>query len=79
MNPNIDKHIITAAYEQDEAAAEYGAEFRRDVEAFLTREAIDAVVPPGCHELPPVSGFGESLARALSAASGSRQGKSGVS
>lgn len=28
------------------AAAEYGAEFRRDIEAFVSREAIGAVVVP---------------------------------
>ena len=39
------------------AAAEYGAEFRSDVEAFLPREAIDAVVVPGRRELPPLEGI----------------------
>ena len=42
MNPTVDPRVIEAAYEQDEAAAaaEYGAEFRRDVETFVSREAV---------------------------------------
>jgi hypothetical protein len=58
MNPSVDEAVIAAAYEADEpsAAAEYGAEFRRDIESYVSREAVDAVVMPGRHELPPVSG-----------------------
>ena len=37
------------------AAAEYGAEFRRDIESFVSREAVDAVVVQGRHELAPRS------------------------
>jgi hypothetical protein len=37
------------------AAAEYGAEFRTDVETFVAREIVEAAVVPGRHELPPVS------------------------
>ena len=33
------------------AAAEFGAQFRSDVESFVTREAMDAVVVPGRFEL----------------------------
>ena len=45
MNPTISQAVIDAAYEDDPiaAAAEYGAEFRRDVEVFLPAEALDAV------------------------------------
>jgi len=58
MNPTVPEAVITEAYAEDEAAAaaEYGAEFRRDVEAFLTREAVEAVVAPGRRELPPMAG-----------------------
>jgi hypothetical protein len=58
MNPSVDESVIAAAYEADEpsAAAEYGAEFRRDIESYVSREAVDAVVVPGRHELPPISG-----------------------
>jgi len=57
MNPTVAEHVIADAYEQDEAAAaaEYGAEFRRDVETFISREAVEAIVIPGRRELPPVS------------------------
>jgi hypothetical protein len=58
MNPTVDPRVIDAAYESDEAAAaaEYGAQFRRDIESFVAREALDAVVIPGRRELPPVAG-----------------------
>ncbi len=58
MNPTVDPSVIAAAYEADPiaAAAEYGGEFRRDVDAFLAREAVEAVVVPGRRELPPGSG-----------------------
>jgi hypothetical protein len=56
MNPAVPEAIIAAAYAEDEAAAaaEYGAQFRRDLEAFVAREALEACVVPGRHELPPV-------------------------
>jgi len=59
MHPAIDQSVIEDAYEQDEAAAsaEYGAEFRRDIEAFVSREAVDACVVPGRFEIPPVKGI----------------------
>lgn len=46
------------AYAEDpaSAAAEFGAQFRSDVESFISREAIDAVVVPGRYELPRVAG-----------------------
>jgi hypothetical protein len=54
LNPTISKQIIDAAYEDDPvaAAAEYGAEWRRDVEAFLPPEALDAVRVAGRFEQP---------------------------
>jgi hypothetical protein len=56
MNPSVPQSFIDAAYEDDpqNAAAEYGAEFRSDIEAFISREAIDAVTIVGRHELPPM-------------------------
>lgn len=59
MNPTVDERFIAEAYEQDEvvASAEYGAEFRRDIENFLVREAVEAVTVPERRELPPVSGL----------------------
>jgi hypothetical protein len=58
MNPSVPLAVIEKAYADDEASAsaEYGAEFRRDIEGFVSREAVDAVVVPGRLELPPVEG-----------------------
>jgi len=57
MNPSVDERVIAEAYAQDEsvAAAEYGAQFRRDIEGFVSTEAVGAVVVPGRYELPRVS------------------------
>ena len=57
MNPTVPSDVIEQAYADDDAVAraEYGAEFRRDVDGFVSREAIDAVVVPGRFELAPVS------------------------
>jgi hypothetical protein len=59
MNASVDPTIISEAYEQDDAAAsaEYGAEFRRDVESYVAREVVDAVIVPGRKELPPSLGL----------------------
>lgn len=53
LNPTFDPAAIATAYAEDPASAkaEYGAEFRSDVESFVSREAIDAVVVPGRLEL----------------------------
>ena len=55
MNPSVPETFITAAYEDDpaSAAAEYGAEFRSDVEVLFNRDAINAVVISDRIELPP--------------------------
>ena len=49
--------MIDEAYEADpaSAAAEYGAEFRTDVETFVAREAVEACVALGVRERPPMS------------------------
>lgn len=56
LNPTVDPKLIARAYEEDAsaAAAEYGGEFRRDIESFVSRDAVDAVVEPGRLELPPM-------------------------
>ena len=56
MNPMVEEKVISEAYQQDEAAAaaEYGALFRRDIESFVSAEAVDAVMMPGRYELPPM-------------------------
>ena len=54
MNPSVDAQVIADAYADDEssAAAEYGAEFRRDIEAYISREQVEALVVPGRRQLP---------------------------
>jgi hypothetical protein len=54
MNPSVDGQVIADAYADDEssAAAEYGAEFRRDIEAYISREQVEALVVPGRRQLP---------------------------
>ena len=37
----------------DRAASEFGAEFRSDIVAFISREAAEAVTAHGARELPP--------------------------
>ena len=58
MNPTLPQRVVDQALERDEAAAkaEYLAEFRVDVEGFLTREVVEACTVPGRVELPPISG-----------------------
>jgi hypothetical protein len=57
MNPTIPQRVIDEALERDSAsaAAEYGAEFRSDIESFVSREAVEACVVPGVRERPPVA------------------------
>jgi hypothetical protein len=59
MNPLVPEAVIRAAYEDDPAAAaaEYGAEFRSDIAAFVPRETVESCVVPGRRELPPVPGL----------------------
>jgi hypothetical protein len=58
MNPRIDPTIIQEAYEDDPeaASAEYGAEFRNDIAAYVTREVVEACVAPGRYEVPKITG-----------------------
>ena len=58
LNPTFDKRAIERAREEDPAAAaaEYDAQFRSDVESFVSREVVEAAVVPGRRELPPVAG-----------------------
>jgi hypothetical protein len=58
MNPSVPPSVIDEAYERDPAAAaaEYGAEFRTDVEGFVRPEVVEACIVPGRFELPPIGG-----------------------
>lgn len=58
MNPTVSRSAIEREYERDPALAkaEYGAEFRTDIEAFLAWEAVESCVVPHRQALPPVPG-----------------------
>lgn len=58
-NPVIDPQIIADAYEADpaSASAEYGAQFRADIESFVSVEVVDACVARGVLERPPKAGL----------------------
>jgi hypothetical protein len=56
MNPSVPQSVIDDALERDpaSAAAEYLAQFRTDVEAFVSREAVEACISLGIRERPPI-------------------------
>ena len=58
MNPSVPQRVIDEAIEADpsSAAAEYMAEFRTDVESFISREVVDAAVILDRFELPRIDG-----------------------
>lgn len=58
MNPTVPQSYVDNALERDHASAmaEYMAEFRSDIEAFVTREVVEACVTPGVFERPFVRG-----------------------
>ena len=54
MNPTISQEVVDRAYAADaaRASAEYGAEFRADIESFVSPDLVDAATALGCVELP---------------------------
>jgi len=58
MNPTVPEHVIADALATDEPAAraEWLAEFRSDLEAFVSREVVEAATVPGRRWLQPVQG-----------------------
>jgi hypothetical protein len=54
LNATLTEEEIAREYEKDAqwASAEYGAQFRTDVETFLTLEAVEACIDPGVYERP---------------------------
>jgi len=54
LNPSLSQAFIDKEYEKDPvwAAAEYGAEFRTDIESFITSESVEACIDPGIRERP---------------------------
>ena len=59
MNPSVPQSVIDEATERDpaSASAEYGAQYRFDIENFASREAVEAVVSLGVRERAPVTGI----------------------
>jgi hypothetical protein len=57
LNPTLDQTIIDEALEENPvaAAAEWLAEWRTDIESFVSPEVVNAAIVPGC-ELPPTTG-----------------------
>jgi len=57
MNPTLPQRVVDRAVEADPeaASAEYGAEFRGDLEVFVSREAIEACVARGVTVRQPLS------------------------
>jgi hypothetical protein len=55
INPTVPQSVIDEAMERDpvSAAAEFGAQFRRDIESFVLREAVAACVSLGVFERAP--------------------------
>ena len=54
MNPTVPQAEIDAEMEKDpaNAMAEYYAEFRTDIESFISIEAVRACITPSCYERP---------------------------
>ena len=59
LNPTLPQSVIDRAMERDpeSASAEFLAQFRGDIEAFITHEAISACVLPGIIERKPARMF----------------------
>lgn len=58
FNSTLPDRVIARAYERDAAAAsaEYGGEFRNDVQAFIDRDVVEACVSRGIYEREPEIG-----------------------
>jgi hypothetical protein len=59
MNNTVPQSVIDEAFERDpvSAFAEWGGQFRTDIETFVGREIVEACIETGCFERPPVSGI----------------------
>ena len=59
MNPTLDAGAIARAHADDPAAAqaEWDAEFRSDLESYVTPEVVAVCTVPGRVELPPMAGY----------------------
>lgn len=56
MNATVPQSVVDEAMERDpaSASAEYLAQFRSDIEAFVTREAVEACISVGVRERPRI-------------------------
>jgi len=59
MNPSLSPAVVALAYARDAAAAraEFGGEFRDDLEGFLPLEVVEGRVVRNRRELPPIEGI----------------------
>jgi hypothetical protein len=59
MNPTISERVVAEALERDpaSASAEWLAEFRSDVQGYVSREVLDALVSLGTFERASLSEF----------------------
>ena len=59
FNPTLPQSVVDRAMERDpaSAAAEYLAQFRSDIESFVSREAVEACVEHGVLERAPLAGI----------------------
>lgn len=59
MHPSASKKDIERAYAEDPASAdaEYGGNFRSDIDAFISREVVEAATVKGRFELAPTNHF----------------------
>lgn len=59
MNPTIPQRLVDEALERDlpSASAEYLAQFRSDVESFVSRDVVEAAIPRGVAEKAPITGI----------------------
>jgi len=75
MNPSIDPAIIAEAYEEDpaSAASEYGAQFRDDIDDFVSQAVVEACTDPGVMERPANRSLGYTYSCFIDAAGGSGQ------
>ena len=57
MNPTVRQSVVDKAMERDPASAmaEFGAQFRTDVEGYINREVVLACIAPGVYERPRIS------------------------
>ena len=57
MNPSLRQSVVDRAFEDDpeSARAEYGAEFRSDIEQFVSRETVEACIATGITVRAPLA------------------------